>query len=491
MLGFSLSMGGLRGIFAGTLAACLGLALAGTAHARPMSDELRVLLDENPQILAATSDVRAAGEGVTQAFSPFLPTATLSGDKGFERVDSPARRASPGDASRLAREAATLSVRLNLFDGFAKNAGLTIAERQLDLAKVTLDSLRQRLLFEGTQVYLTLLRQRRLLALAAESEGKVQQQVRLQEQLQAQAATTEVETLLVRTRLAAAAERRLTIEAQLTELTAAYLRLFGRLPDIDALTDPGVLRLALPRGVDARVAFALENHPDIAAAALQVDIASKGRDQAQAGFYPRIDLLTEGGYERNSDATRGIRRDQKAVVEFTWRLYDGGNTPAAGRRAAYSYTATLERQKFVLDRIEEDVRKAQNQLELSRGRTRLLAETADLAEQVVRAREALLAAGRETALTVLDAEGELISAQMNLLTARFDERLAYRRLLVAMGLYTDETVFGTPAPATSDAAPADSVAASAGATAGAAAPANRSDAPVADAPGELRSTLLP
>lgn len=436
------------------------------AFARSMPDELSGLLIDNPQILAGTSDVKAAEAGVGQATAPFLPIATLSGDKGWERIDSPDRRASPGDPSRLARESATLSVRLNLFDGFAKNAGLTIAERQLDLAKVTLDSLRQRLLFEGSQVYLTLLRQRRLLELASDAESKVQEQVRLQEQLTAQAAATEVDSLLVRTRLAAAQERRITIDAQLAELSATYQRMFGRAPDLASLTDPGILRVDLPATLDERIAFALDNHPDASAAILQVDIASEGREQARAGYFPRVDLVTEGGYENNVDAKRGIRRDQKAVVELTWQLYDGGNTSSTSERAIHNHVATLERRKFVLNRIAEEVRKAQNQLDLAEARVKLLRETADLAEKVVGAKRDLLTAGRETALTVLDAEGESISAQMNLLTAEFDRRIAYRRLLVTMGLHSAEIVLGFPA---------DKVA----------------QAPTEDDPGEMKSTLLP
>lgn len=448
-----------------TVALMAGTAWSG-AYGRSMPDELSSLLLDNPQILAGESDVKAAEAGVDQATAPFLPIATLSGDKGWERVDSQDRRTSPGDPSSLARESATLSVRLNLFDGFAKNAGLTIAERQLDLAKVTLDSLRQRTLFEGAQVYLTLLRQRRLNEFAREAEAKVQQQVRLQEQLTAQAAATEVDTLLVRTRLAAAEERRLTIDAQLTELTATYLRMFGRMPELDSMTDPGLLTVDLPTTLEDRVNFALENHPDAAAAALQVDIAAQGREQARSGYMPRVDLVTEGGYERNADAKRGIRRDQKAVVELTWQLYDGGNTAAATERAAHGHVATLERRKFVLNRIAEEVRKAQNQLDLAESRVKLLETTTSLAEQVVKAKQDLLAAGRETALTVLDAEGEWISAQMNLLTAQFDRRLAYRRLLVSMGLHSAEVVLGLPS---SKVAAAERI----------------------DSPGEFQSTLLP
>jgi len=440
--------------------------VCSTANARSLPDELGSLLLENPQILAGESDIKAAEAGVDQATAPFLPIATLSGDKGWERVDSQDRRASPGDPSSLARESATLAVRLNLFDGFAKNAGLSIAERQLDLAKVTLDSLQQRMLFEGTQVYLTLLRQRRLNELAREAEAKVQQQVRLQEQLTAQAAATEVDTLLVRTRLAAAEERRLTIDAQLTELSATYLRMFGRMPELEAMVDPGPLTVDLPATLEERVTFALENHPDAAAAALQVDIASQGREQARSGYFPRVDLVTEGGYERNVDAKRGIRRDQKAVVELTWQFYDGGNTAAATERAAHSHVATLERRKFVLNRIGEEVRKSQNQLELADARVKLLQTTSDLAERVVKAKQDLLAAGRETALTVLDAEGEWISAQMNFLTAQVDRRLAYRRLLVSMGLHSAEIVLGFP---TGKVASAEQH----------------------DLPGEFKSTLLP
>lgn len=429
------------------LAASLFWAGGETVEARPLQDELTSLLGNNPQIRAAINDVRAAEQGVGIANSPFLPSATLSGDKGWERIDSPERRANPGEASSLAKETATLNVRLNLFDGFAKDAGLTIAERRLDLAKLTLDSLRQRLLFEGTQIYLTILRQITLRRFAREAEDIVAEQVALQGDLVAQGAATEVDSLLVRTREAAARERRVTIDAQLTEIAASYLRLFGRAADIDRMVDPGAIRVDLPESLEDAVAFALANHPDAAAAMRQVEIADEGRTQARAGYFPRIDVVTEGAYKRNDDGTRGIRREQRAMVEFTWRLYDGGATRSTARRSSYQHAATLDRRLFVENRIAEEVRKAWNQLALARERVRILSETTALANQVVAARQQQLAAGRETALAVLDARGEAISARMNLVTAEFDARIALRRLMLAMGLHTSDTVLGLSADA--------------------------------------------
>lgn len=424
----------------------VGLCWAGgdTVEARPLPEELTTLLADSPQLRAAINDVRAAEEGVGQARAPFLPSVSLSGDKGWERIDSPERRANPGEASSLAKETATLSARLNLFDGFAKDAGLTVAERRLDLAKLTLDSLRQRLLFEGTQVYLTLLRQIELRAFARLAEETVDEQVALQRDLVAQGAATEVDSLLVRTRATAARERRVTIEAQLREISASYLRLFGRAPDLERLVDPGTLAVDVPETLEAAVAFALENHPDTAAAMRQVEIADQGRTQARAGYFPRIDVVTEGAYKRNDDGTRGIRREQRAMVQFSWQLYDGGATRSTARRSSYQHAATLDRRLFVENRIAEEVRKAWNQLDLARERVRILSETAELAGEIVAARREQLAGGRETALAVLDAEGEAISARMNLITARFDARIALRRLLLAMGVHTTELTLGVP-----------------------------------------------
>ena len=58
------------------------------------------------------------------------------------------------------------------------------------------------------------------------------------------------------------------------------------------------------------------------------------------------------------------------------------------------------------------------------------------AGEVFDAREKLRAAGRESALNVLDSENELNAARINFTSAYYDSKEAAYRLLLAMGVLT-------------------------------------------------------
>ncbi|MBT4703218.1 MAG: TolC family protein, partial [Rhodospirillaceae bacterium] len=53
--------------------------------------------------------------------------------------------------------------------------------------------------------------------------------------------------------------------------------------------------------------------------------------------------------------------------------------------------------------------------------------------EVFTARKKLREAGKETVINVLDAENEVINAQINYTSATFDERISIYQLMLAMG----------------------------------------------------------
>lgn len=81
----------------------------------------------------------------------------------------------------------------------------------------------------------------------------------------------------------------------------------------------------------------------------------------------------------------------------------------------------------------EAVRVAWYGLETARERRELLQNGVVIAEQVFEMRRKLRAAGRETAINVLDAEDELTTALIAQTMAEADATLASYRLLAAIG----------------------------------------------------------
>ena len=70
---------------------------------------------------------------------------------------------------------------------------------------------------------------------------------------------------------------------------------------------------------------------------------------------------------------------------------------------------------------------------MSRQRVQLLENAVNIAAEVFTARKKLREAGKETVINVLDAENEVINAQINYTSATFDERISIYQLMLAMG----------------------------------------------------------
>ena len=79
-------------------------------------------------------------------------------------------------------------------------------------------------------------------------------------------------------------------------------------------------------------------------------------------------------------------------------------------------------------------------LTTQRQRVTLLENAVRIAQEVLRARRRLRKAGKETALNVLDAEGEVFNAQINFIEALFDSRLAVFRVIRSSGMLNEKTL---------------------------------------------------
>jgi outer membrane protein, adhesin transport system len=87
----------------------------------------------------------------------------------------------------------------------------------------------------------------------------------------------------------------------------------------------------------------------------------------------------------------------------------------------------------VARKVDEATRLAWHELETARQRVELLQNAVAIASEVFDARHKLREAGRETVINVLDAENEVYNANINLVEAEGDARLAAYRVLQGMG----------------------------------------------------------
>ena len=420
-----------------------GLALtasAGSAAAAPLVDELRFLVDTNPQVQARYKSVLAATEGVDEAFGDYLPRLDLTADAGYARNDLPGRRQAGDGVFESGRESATLTLSQNLWDGGAREANYATAKLQRDAAQVTLEATRQQILLEGATAYMNVLRQVRLLDLSRQNENNIMTQLSLENERVERGSGIAVDVLQAKSRLQIAKERRVAVEGALKEAQARYQQLFGQAADVASMQRPRPPLSALPQSLEEAVEIAQRDNPAIDTGDKQISIADERRNAAEAGYFPRFDVELSASYENDVDGTPGVRRDLTALLRANWNIFNGFATRAAVARSAFEHAAAQETQSHTRRRVTEQTRIAWEALDTARQRVSLLQNAVNIAEEVYTARQRLREAGRDTALNVLDAENEVFTAKINYISALFDAQIASYQVLAAMGKLTLDTL---------------------------------------------------
>lgn len=136
----------------------------------------------------------------------------------------------------------------------------------------------------------------------------------------------------------------------------------------------------------------------------------------------------------------GPKRDARINVQLTWNLFAGGATTAAVRRTSATLSASMYALNAADRAAAEEVEREWQNMETADQRKALLENAVNIAAEVLDARNKLRAAGKESAINVLDAESELNFARINLEIATFEALVARYRLLGAMGRLTPTAI---------------------------------------------------
>jgi adhesin transport system outer membrane protein len=411
----------------------VGALMTQPAMADTMEDALRGLLGSSPKIAAAKRNLEANQAGTKEAFSAYLPTATLGGETGYEYTDSPSRRTDNQNPLNANRNVANLTVTETLWDGNRRPANSAIADLNLSVAQDTVTLTIQDVLLQAITAYHEVLREQRLIEIAKSDEENVQQQLHLEDERVQRGSGITVDVLQAKSRLQLSKERRVTFEGRLRDAISAYKQIFNVAPDLAGLVEPLPPMSLLPESRDAAEQMATVDNPAIAVSNKSIDIAKQERVVARSEFFPKLDLVGQAGYEHDVDGLSGYRENYSVVVRATWEIFSGFATKARVSKASAVYHQRINEHDDAQRKVLDEVRTAWEDLATARERVDLLQNAVNIAEEVYNARQKLRESGKESSLNVLDSLRELKSAQINFVDASYDARLAVYRVLRAVG----------------------------------------------------------
>ncbi len=221
-------------------------------------------------------------------------------------------------------------------------------------------------------------------------------------------------------------------EAQLIASKENYIQLVGSEPV--ALESPPPLP-NLPASPETAVATALKNNPDLVAAGKAREAARYDVGAAKAARMPRVFAVGDTSYTDylNSSPALTSAKATTAGIQTTIPLFQGGGPSAQVRQAQARQSQAIEQEigteRFVIAATRSAYAQwqAANQVIAS---SRVAVDANTLALDGVRAENSV---GTRTILDILDAERELLNAQVQLVTAQRNAYVAGFSLLAAMG----------------------------------------------------------
>lgn len=417
------------------MAALAGLAVTAGLPAAPslaqtLEEALAAAYQSNPTLGAQRAQVRQVDERVAQALSGWRPTIEAFGEVSAQRRDFDAA----GKQDTVPREIGARIVQ-PLFRGGRTIAATRAAENAVRAERARLLAAEQSVLLNAVVAYIN------VLAADAVLDFEVQNEQRLARFLEATrdrfevGEVTRTDVFQAEARLARATADRVQREGDVEVARAEYRRVIGSPPR--SLKLPSVPK-ELPAGVDAAVAMASDNNPQVLAAEYEEKSNRDRVDQARGELLPELNLSGSAAKQYEIFGNDVDSDEFRATVNLTVPLYQSG---AEYSRLREAKQAAAESRQVVDDARRQAIRSATqawNELNASRARVKAFGTEVKANEVAVEGVEREQAVGTRTVLDVLDTQQDLIDSQRNLVIAKRDEiRFAYQ-LREAIGTLTAE-----------------------------------------------------
>lgn len=416
-------------------AACLSiLAPAGPAMADTLREALAAAYTTNPTLEAARASLRATDETVYIQQANGLPTLNTSGTYTEYLKQSSASFISP---ERQVSSALDLTV--PLYNGGAVRNNVAAAETRVMAGRAALRGSESSLFSQVVAAYMDVIQNEAIVGLTTNNVNVLSVNLQATNDRFEIGDLTRTDVAQSASRLALAQGELNTAQANLTRARENYIALVGLAPT--DLQPPPPLP-GLPADVEGAVEVALEHNPDLLAAKERAAASGFDVEVAGATRLPRVEGFANSGYQNylgtlgsipGTGSARQSSTSAQAGVRLSVPIFNGGRVSAAQRQAQANESAALEQVIATERSVIAQVRGAYASWRAAHSiieSTQSAVDAAELSLEGVRAENTV---GNRSILDILDAQQELLRAQVQLVTARRNEYVAGFTLLAAMG----------------------------------------------------------
>ncbi|MFM5906438.1 MAG: TolC family outer membrane protein [Novosphingobium sp.] len=403
---------------------------ASPAMADDLREALTMAYNANPQLQAARAQQRAVDEGVPIARAASLPS--VSGSASYTEFvhNSASSPLAPDRNLSLG-----VDVGMPVYAGGAIKNSIAAAKVRVAAGQADLRATESGVFSQVVAAYMDVITSQAVVNLNRTNSRALGVNLQATRDRFEIGDLTRTDVAQSQSRLSLAEGQARSAEAQLISARERYIQVVGKEP-VNLQAPPPLP--GLPATVEAAVATALENNPDLIAAKERSRAAGFDTRVAGAGRLPTISVFTgadRSDYLGSNGVTGAVQATTSAAVgvRASIPLFQGGEPSARRRQAQAREGATLEQEIGIEREVVAATRSAFAQWQASQSlitSSQSAVDAASLSLEGVRAENTV---GNRTILDILNAEQELLNAQVQLVTARRNAYVAGFNLLSAMG----------------------------------------------------------
>lgn len=393
----------------------------------------------SPVLRAGRESLRQQYENVIQAESGYRPNISVDGGvaAAYGKTDP------GGDETYVPRDIGVSATQ------YIYRGGRTLAEvdQQLGLSKAAesaYDSLVQETFLNIVISALDVQSTRATISLNEKNREVLSRQLSAAQRGFEVGELTRTDVAQAKARLSGADAQIVMAKAAYENARALYKRYTGQSADTLTFDSTSVIPQT-PASLEQAISAATTAHPAVRGAIAAVEAAQKGVDVAEAGLLPTVYLAADASQAWDPTALLDESRSASLGMRASLPLYEAGATRSQIRQAKLGVYEKENQVEEVRRAVEQAATNAWNALQSAQAAVSAFdrqVEAAQMARDgVYKEREV----GIRTLLDTLDADAELLAAEVGLVKARRDVAVSAYALLASTGGLTGSFIMADKA----------------------------------------------
>ena len=424
----------LAGVSALVVLLALGVGLSGSAGAISLEEALTSAYVTNPDLKAAQAELRNADELVPQARSGYMPSLSASGT--VSRTHTEQSGGLLGEEETYSTmKSADLQLVQPLYRGGRTMASIRQARNLVRAQRALLASAEQTVLLDAAVSYLNVVQFEAVVGLTQNNENVLNRQLEASQDRFRVGEITRTDVSQSESRQAGARASRIQAEGQLRAGQDEFERVVGLMP---GEVEHPELGFVLPQTMQEAIDLALQNNPQLNTARYVEAAARDGARVTLGQLLPTLNLVGTLGRTWGSASSVGYDDIERKSVsaQLSVPLYQSGAVQSSYRQAKEVVSQRLSEVESTTNSVRQSVISAWESLVSAQASIQALEAQVDASSLALEGVRQEAQVGSRTTLDILDAEQELLNAQVQLVEARRDEAVARFNILALIGRLT-------------------------------------------------------